>query len=335
MALADVGVSSRVVRPVVAGLVAAGVDPVAVLTSVGLSLEAITDPQARLPHGPVAALWDAAGTATGDPAFGLHVAEAMDLSAFDVQMYAYRCAPTVGEGLDAIVRFHRLTHDASQVAALEVGDALVLRHTLPGGHRLPAAAAQFVLAVAVLAARDAVEGPVPVRAVHLQAAAPDEASAHVRVFGVPPVFDAPHNEVVFPLAVRDLPHRAADPALGAILRRHGDALLADLPRVDGVVERVRSVLMHALRGGNPSADHTAARLHLSVRTLSRRLREHGTTHQQVLDGLRQELAERYLSDPSLSVQEVAFLLGFSEPSAFHRAFKRWTGRSPGALRTAP
>jgi AraC-like DNA-binding protein len=87
-----------------------------------------------------------------------------------------------------------------------------------------------------------------------------------------------------------------------------------------------------LRDGEPSIEHLAPRLGVSVRSLQRRLREAGTSYKQVLDQVRHDLALRYLTAGELSIGEVAFLLGFSEPSAFHRAFKRWTGSTPGEFR---
>jgi len=93
--------------------------------------------------------------------------------------------------------------------------------------------------------------------------------------------------------------------------------------------------MKELQGGNPAAETIAEHLHMSVRTLARRLAEEDTSHKALLDELRSDLARRYLSDAGLAISEVAFLLGFSEPSAFHRAFKRWTGQTPRQFRSGP
>jgi AraC-like DNA-binding protein len=332
MALPDAGVSTRVIRPLLAGLVMHGVDPAPLLADVGLDASAVADPAARLPHGAVIRLWVAAEAATV-PTLGLRIAEALELTQFDVQMYAVFNAPDLRAGLAAMVRYHRLNHDAAQLSVTESPDGAVFRHTLPGGHRLPRAAAQFVAAIPVLGLRQATGVEVPIRAVRLQHDPPDDLAEYERVFAAPVIFGAEHNEIEFPAEALALPHRGADPALGAILARHGQALLDALPRVHSLVDRVRTLLTEELQGGNPSAEHLAACLKMSPRTLARRLAAEGTAHREVLDELRKDLAQRYFSDPDLSVGEVAFLLGFSEPSAFHRAFKRWTGTTPGRYRS--
>ncbi|HEY7817075.1 MAG TPA: helix-turn-helix domain-containing protein, partial [Vicinamibacteria bacterium] len=99
-------------------------------------------------------------------------------------------------------------------------------------------------------------------------------------------------------------------------------------------ERLRRLLTEELCGGRPTLEHLAARLHMSPRTLHRRLDDEGTTFRRIVTDVRRETAERHLREPVLAIGEIAFLLGFSEASAFHRAFKRWTGRRPLEYRRA-
>lgn len=333
MALPQAGVSTRVVRPIVAGLMIHQADVEAALAKVGLDAATLADPDARVPHRSAAGLWQVAVEVTGVPTFGLSVVEAMDLSVFEVQMYAFLSSANLGEGLERILRYHRLNHDAAQLSLVRDGDRVWNRHELPGGHRLPAAAAQFVLGVFVKAVRQATGGAAEVSAVHFQHDAPEDTSAYERVLSAPVVFGAEYNQVELPASALDVPHLKADPGLAAVLDRHGEALLEALPKVDSLADRVRSLIARELRGGNPSAEHIADELRMSTRTLARRLSDEGTSHKELLDGLRCDLAQRYLGDAALSIGEVAFLLGFSEPSAFHRAFKRWTGKTPAEFRS--
>jgi AraC-like DNA-binding protein len=97
-------------------------------------------------------------------------------------------------------------------------------------------------------------------------------------------------------------------------------------------DRVRGILTLLLRDGEPSASITASRMKMSARTLNRALAAEGTSYRAILDQLRHELACRYLADSRLSIGEIGFLLGFSEISAFYRAFKRWTGQTPAVFR---
>jgi AraC-like DNA-binding protein len=105
-----------------------------------------------------------------------------------------------------------------------------------------------------------------------------------------------------------------------------------VPHQDSLTRQVRGLLTEALKAGDPRLETLSQRLGLSARTLQRRLREEGTSHQDLLDEVRSELSRRYLLEPELAICEVAYLLGFSEPSAFHRAFRRWTGVTPKAFR---
>lgn len=107
-----------------------------------------------------------------------------------------------------------------------------------------------------------------------------------------------------------------------------------LPTGENIVDSIRRVLADDLCDGEPSLDRISTRLHMSARTLHRRLVEQGTTFRHVLADVRRELAERYLRERQLAIGEIGFLLGFSDTSAFHRAFKRWTGQAPLAFRHA-
>jgi len=109
-------------------------------------------------------------------------------------------------------------------------------------------------------------------------------------------------------------------------------MLQKLPKGEADTDAVRRCLAGDLCNGQPTLQQIAPRLHMSPRTLHRRLDDEGTSFRHVLTEVRRELAARHLTERRLGVSEIAFLLGFSEPSAFHRAFKRWTGHAPLAFR---
>ena len=131
----------------------------------------------------------------------------------------------------------------------------------------------------------------------------------------------------------DRPVHGADPALFSVLEDHAERLLAELPAPEPpLVSRLRAVLREELRGGDVGVEHVARRLALGARTLQRRLEDEGVRFAEVLAELRTELARDYLREPGLSIAEIAWLLGFSEQSAFTRAFKRWVGTTPATYR---
>ena len=118
-----------------------------------------------------------------------------------------------------------------------------------------------------------------------------------------------------------------------MLDRHAEELLAKYPPRDSLIDQVRNVIADEFRGGEPSLERIADHLGLTPRTLQRKLQELGTSYNDVLDQMRRQLAERYLREPQMAICEVAYLLGFSESSSFHRAFKRWTGVTPKEFRS--
>ena len=156
------------------------------------------------------------------------------------------------------------------------------------------------------------------------------AAEHERLFMVKPRFGANADEVVIANADPDLPLRSANPALLASFETLAAAALAALGARDAVAARASAEIGAALKGEAPTVDFVARALAMSARELQRCLAGEGTSVQELLDIVRRELAIRHLADPNATVAKVAWLVGFSEPSAFHRAFRRWTGQSPRA-----
>jgi AraC-like DNA-binding protein len=132
----------------------------------------------------------------------------------------------------------------------------------------------------------------------------------------------------------DAPLQFRDDGLSETLLAHADRSLRELQAKPPMTTRLREALMPELRGGDPSIETAAKRLAMTPRTIQRHLKDEETSFQDILDGLRAELADRYLSEATISVTEVAFLLGYAEASSFARAYKRWTGKSPTEQRVA-
>src|SRR6185295_12787423 len=168
--------------------------------------------------------------------------------------------------------------------------------------------------------------------VEFQHDAPRDISEHSQLFRCPVEFGAPSNKLTFPSSFLSLPIAKADASLCALLDRHAEELLAKFPPQHSLVDQVRSIITAELRGGDPSLEHVADKLSLTPRTLQRKLQDLGTSHNEMLDQMRRQLAMRYLREREMAICEVAYLLGFSESSSFHRAFKRWTGVTPKEFR---
>ena len=313
------------------GLETLGYDPVPFLRARGIDSETLLDPDATVPMSACVGLLDEGARATRDDNLGLHVAQGAELGSFDVHFYAMVSSPTLGAAFERVCRYQRLIHETSQVRLEKSGDRAVLSHRLAGGLAAPRQTAELLLAAWVRAGRVATGtswSPAEVRFAHR---APRDSREHERFFGAPLRFAAGENALVLPAALFDLPCRRTDPSLLALLDRYAADRLGG-PNAATFADRARAALSEDLQSGNVTAQGLAARLKVSVRTLHRSLAAEGTSYRRLLDQLRLDIAERHLTDDRMSVAEVAFLLGFSELSAFHRAFKRWTGRTPVTFR---
>jgi AraC-like DNA-binding protein len=171
-----------------------------------------------------------------------------------------------------------------------------------------------------------------VRAVHVTHAEPSYRAEYDRIFRVPVVFGSDRNALLADDSWMALEPPSVSPPVHAVLKAHSEALLARLERSKSMRGRVEILLPALLQNGGASMDTVAGKLGLSRPSLFRRLKAEGVTFEQVLDGLRHQMALRCLNGEGLSVKETAFRLGFSEPASFSRAFKRWTGTSPLAVR---
>jgi AraC-like DNA-binding protein len=126
--------------------------------------------------------------------------------------------------------------------------------------------------------------------------------------------------------------RGRDPILRGVLERHALEMLARLPSTSGTGLEVRRALATRVVGGDTRIGTIARALAMSTRSLQRKLEAEGSSYQALVDESKRDAAERYLSDSALPIGEVAYLLGYSEPAAFHRAFKRWTRMTPHTFR---
>jgi AraC-like DNA-binding protein len=325
---AGVLVSARAVRPLLLHVAAKGYDSSALLRDQGVDPAVFSDPDARLPHATAARLWPAASRLTNDADLGLHVAQAIRPGAFGVLDYAVRTSENLGAGFETLCRYHRCLHDVAEVKLTIGGGRATLSHRLPVRGGAPRALAEYIVAAWVVTSRQATGvnwTPLRVRFPH---AAPENTAEHDRMFGCTVQFGHDCSELVFSRELLDIPLLKADSDLQAILEAQVVAALEKLPKGEATTHAVRRHLAGELSKGQPTLEQIAPHLHTSARTLHRRLEGEGTSFREILTEIRRELAARHLAERRLAIGEIAFMLGFSEPSAFHRAFKRWTGEAP-------
>ena len=318
-------VSTILLRPIVFALRTAHPGAMADFErATGLSAETVVDIDARIEADQLRIAWREAIRITGDPLLPLRLATALPPGTLGIVEYLVRFAPTVGEAIAIGLRYMNILGDVAQAELVdgETRDERVLRVIAdsPVPH-------EACFAVVVGQARLLAGGLRPL-AVDFTHHPGGDIAAYERFFGAPVRFGAPQTRLVLARASLDTPLATADPNLLPILLRHAEELLSRCPASPAsTVEQVRRVLCSLLRTSEHDAQHVAARLGTTSRSLLRRLKDEGTTFQAVRDELRRELAHAYLGGGA-SIAEVSFLLGFSEASALFRAFKRWTGSTP-------
>lgn len=322
-------------RALVEACDALGMDTAPLLAVAGLTRVELNDPDARIPVEKMTALWREAHARAGDPDLALHAAEALPFGAYAVIDFMARTSGSVRAALERISRYFPLINNVVELPIAVSGEHIRLDMVdRRGPGKLPRAYAEYTLAAVVLRTRKASSVEFPLVRVDFAHEAPADPREHVRIFGCPVSFEAERTGFVLARAVADAPLERGDSGLVAVLERHAQMLLAQLPRVSDAIGQLRATIQRELEGGDPSLDNVARQLGTSRRSLQRRLADESLTYAQVLDEVRSTMARAYLSQRELSIAEVAYLLGFSEQSSFTRAFRRWTGTSPAEFRRA-
>jgi AraC-like DNA-binding protein len=269
---------------------------------------------------------------TGDPDIGLKAAREIAPGDYGALEYCARFASTWGEACQSVGRYMRLINDALRFTLRTEGDRAFIQ--LESSVAMPRTPSDFqVAAFHTSGSFFRPQTAIPYYEAHFTHARPADVSEYDRTFGGASLrFDAPWNGFVMPRSILDAPVESADPKLHAVIQQHAELLLAELPRAKSVTESVRELVAKELAGGTPSVSSIAHKLTMSPRTLARRLEQENTTFKLLIADLRRRLALRYVGNSDLPLAEIAFLLGFSQSAAFHRAFKRWTRQTPREYR---
>ncbi len=303
------------------------------MSAIGADPKALDDADATVPGPTLIAAWETSAKLAQDEAFGLHAGERAALGAYDVLDYVTISSRTLGEALRTAARYYRIMSDQAGLSLELHGDEahLVYDVRVPREHAGRHAWECF-MAASVVRLRGALGLDWAPRSVAFIQEEPRDLSEHRRIFNCPLRFGQPVCELVMKASVLDTPLPTADAGLHQVVHRYAEELIARIPATDDLLARARTALFSLLRDGDPQLALVARRLGVSTRTLQRKLQEAGTTYQSLVDETRRQLAMHYLDDARLAIGEIAFLLGFSQPNAFHRAFRRWTGRTPAAVR---
>lgn len=311
-----------------------GLDSGKLLRELGMNPDNLANFKFRFDQEQVTRLWHRAEKLTGDPNLGLKAAKHLHAPNLHVLGHAMNCSGTLKKALQRFIRFGWLIADAGVMELRETDDCYVFALEVETDGKPPAYQAYDVcLAGLVTLFRsimdDADLAPAKVCFKH---AAPSDDSLYRELFRCPVEFGQDDTLLYLPKALMEQPIPTANEELAILLDELAAKYLTE--RQEGkFAQQVRATLVTMLPNGEPNKAAVAKTLKLSDRTLLRRLQAENTTYQEVLDHLREEMAYGYLRRKDLPLEETAYLLGFSDVSTFSRAFKRWTGESPGTWRT--
>lgn len=270
------------------------------------------------------------GTGRGD--LGLEIARRSRISHLGLPGLAALCAPTLGDALALLSRCEPLSvrsyRGESSWVATESRIAFYSIAPYNDFTRfvVDAMLGTWYRTVTALAEADVV------REVRIEFAAPAHHAAYAALFRCPVYFAADENAVLLRADAARLPLPSHDETLFRELAAQCDQRLRQLSQESRFAARVQKVIGPMLSGNTPSLEDVASALGMASWTLRRKLKEENTSFQDLLDDMRRDLALAYMTDVGLSLGEIAYILGFSTPGAFQRAFKRWTGTTPGDYR---
>jgi len=311
-----------------------GTDPVTVFREAGLDPALMNESRARCADSKTRAAWREAARLIDDPCFGLLAAEVWRPTDFHALGYAFLASRTLRTGIERIARYNAVVDPIVRFESTLEDDHLRLTYRVEDPDLPDVPALQDARWAVVLGLCRASHGgdfnPAEVSFTH---PAPRCRGDYFGLFRCPIRFDAEAAEFVVDRAVAEAPLPTANRELAFA----NDAILAayvgELSNAD-IISRVKAAIVEHLPSGAPIADVVAKDVFMSARTLQRKLADAGTSYSDTLEAVRRELAEQYLADPTRSLSEISFMLGFSELSAFSRAYRRWSGQSPTAAREA-
>ncbi len=324
---------SSVALTIAKALDAAGCDSHNLFKQVGLDPEKMRDPNARYSYSAMQRLWHVSVEATKDPCFGLKVFQHWHPTTLHALGYSWMASATLEEAFERMIRYFRIVSTSgSQAIIAENAETSRFYYLFPPNYPPPSYEtidAAFAMIVHMCRTSYGPEFK-PVR-VELQREKPPCADQFDEFFQCEIVYDAPESGLILANETLNKPLSTANTDLA----RANDAIiteyLAHLDRSD-IAMQVKAKLIEHLPSGHVSEITIADTLHVSQRTLQRKLRDQNTSYKQLLDDTRKELASQYIGNSQLSISEITFLLGFSEASNFSRAFKRWKGVPPSEYR---
>jgi len=308
-----------------------GIDPAPLFAAEGIRIQPPIDPGTRLSYEKIDRIRAKGAELSGDEAFGLRAAAFYLPSQLGALGYALHASLTLRSACMRLERFVRVLNDRARVSVTDSDRCLVVTIDLGRESISETVRDDGALATVTQMFRSISGDHFRLHSVSFKHARPRDMQPYFEFFGCELDFDQAENQLLFPLSIADEILAGASPELALLNDKVVTRRLARIDKND-IVARIRAVLVDQLPQGNISDETVAAALHMSVRTMHRKLADVNNNFRALLVGMRRDLAEAYIMDNTLTLTEISLLLGFSEPSSFSRAFKSWTGTAPSEAR---
>jgi AraC-like DNA-binding protein len=312
----------------------AGIELKPLLKKAGLTSQRLKDRSARLPVQNQIQFLNLTANALQDEFLGFHLAQVPDLRELGLLFYVAASSETVGDVLLRAARYSSIVNEGLSLRCLEAEDIRLVFDYVGIARHSDRHQIEFFMTVLIRLCRQLTGR----RIVPSRARLAHRRSSHggpelAEYFGGHITFGSRADQLTFVGSIKNIAITSADPYLNEILVANCEQALSHRPKNRGTLRSaVENAIVPLLPHGKVRAAEIAARLGLSQRTSARRLALEGVTFSEVLESLRGDLARQYLSDPNLSISRIAWLLGYEEVSAFTRAFKRRTGKTPREAR---
>jgi AraC-like DNA-binding protein len=314
---------------------ARGLSPAPLLDRLGLDASSARDPGRRVPFGALFDVWAECMRSLRDPGLPVAAAQRIQLEHYTVLGFAATTAPTFRAALEIVARYSSVVADGCRFTVIDeqAHPGIRLGWEREGerslGHRV---ANECAIAEALHVARQILGARVAPIRVSFRHPAPASVAAHTAFFDVRPHFGESWEGLELPRELLDRVPRQANPPLAAWLERQMESAIATRPRPATFAERVEQLIEQDLATGEPDLGRVARSLGVSERSLRRHLQRENLSFRAIGESVRRRRAEGLLAAGEVTIDDVAFLTGYSETSAFTRAFRRWCGVTPGAFR---
>lgn len=326
-------ISMPMIRSILSLLTSAGVDVDEFLGDLSMDRSKVENSNERINIAVYDRVQEKAVEALKDPALGLHLGESTSPSALGLLGHLIISAPTILDAFRVFFKYHRIVSDAEPSGLSIDGDFATLSYDFPRSTPIcNRIRAEFGLVQACSLGQSMLGTKLKPVKVFFEHEKPGYTEEYERVFGAPIYYNQPKTQIMFPVELlrKELVH--ADSMMHELLTEEADKQLNQLDIKKSIADEVEQFLLHKLEDNKPTINQVAGHFGINERTLRRKLENQETSFSELLGKVQCKYAKNLLKDKSIPVESIAERLRFSEPSAFYRAFKRWTGLTPAEYR---